>query len=105
MTGRRVYRFVEAYGRRVGERFGFLDDWERDQIAWRAYLADVANGCTMRGRCLKCECVTEGMEKYYARDACDYEGCYGRWMDEVEWREFVLVDAYYIGCVKNNLLK
>jgi hypothetical protein len=64
---------------------GFLPDWEKEQVLWRA---EAAKECTVNGSCLECGCETPDL--YYGTAGCKKvdNPCFPDMMDQESWSNF-----------------
>ena len=68
---------------------GFLPEWEKEQVLWRA---DVAKECTLNKSCLECGCETPDL--YYGTEGCKRKEnpCFPAMMNEKTWNEFKITN-------------
>jgi len=80
ITLKNVKNFLSAQVREAG----FLPEWEKEQVLWRA---EAAKPCTLNGSCLECGCETPDL--YYGTEGCKRENpCFPKMMNQEEWEEF-----------------
>ena len=81
ITFKNVKNFLSAQVREAG----FLPEWEKEQVLWRA---EAAKPCTLNGSCLECGCETPDL--FYGTDGCKRKEnpCFPDMMDEQTWTQY-----------------
>ena len=79
-----ILAFFEGNIKMLGDRFGQLPAYQKEQVLYRAEICK--DTCVPTGKCLECGCSLPG--KFYSSRSCNKGKKFPDMMMPGEWRDF-----------------